>query len=50
MTSNLRDEPLLTISAICPKVMQGQNQVIKPSLQHKKKKIVLFSLNNEILN
>jgi len=30
----LHEEPLLTISAICPNVMQGQKQVIKPS-KHK---------------
>lgn len=30
----LHDDPLFTISAICPKVIQGQKQVITPNKIH----------------
>jgi hypothetical protein len=38
-STGLREEPSLTILAICPKVMQGQKQVMKPSKTEKSKQV-----------
>ena len=50
IVEGLLEDPLLTISAICPNVMQGQQQVIKPwkkSAKEKKNNELMMGINRE---